>query len=286
MRNLLGLTVRGSLICLLVLSAAPAVHADSSQEFGKFYLNFQGFVPLDLSTVLSVDAPGLPGNNPEFDLEDLLDLESNSDEYRLRGGYRFNRRNEVTFSLWSNERQREAVLNRTITVGDIVFNVGLDVESKFKTEDAEISYAYYFYQAPKGEMAFSVGVHAIRASFDIKGSAGTNLPGGDPVDFGGEVFEEVSLPLPVLGINGRAWFTKKLIFSGYLRALKADVAGYEGYFTDLEASLEHRTFKHLGFGVAYYSSSIDVEKDVLNDAAIANLRVDRQGLLAMIRVSI
>ncbi len=281
----LALAVRLGLACLLTLSLAPAAQADSSQEFGKFYLNLQGFLPLDLSTVLSVDAVGLPGR-PEIDLEEILDLENTLDQYRLRGGYRFNRRNEVTFSLWSASRDRTTTLGKTIEVGDIVFDVGLNVRTEFKTIDAEIAYAYYFYQSKRGELAFNLGVHGIGASFKISGQVDTSLPNGKPVDFAGETFEEAELPLPVVGFNGRAWLTRKLIFSGYLRALKAEIAGYEGYFTDVELSLEHRTFKHLGFGAAFYASVIDVDKNILNDAAIAQLRMERDGVLVMIRVSI
>ena len=50
-----------------------------------------------------------------------------------------------------------------------------------------------------------------------------------------------------------------------------------------ELTLEHWTFKHVGFGLGYYFNRLDVTKDSARDFAITGVNLEQSGVQAFVR---
>jgi len=51
-------------------------------------------------------------------------------------------------------------------------------------------------------------------------------------------------------------------------------------------TLEHWTFKHVGFGVGYYFNDLDVTREDARSLAIAGIRFKKTGIQAYVRLNV
>ncbi len=281
-RLLTGLPSGIVVLGLLILVASPALQAQD-RDLRGFWGYFEGFLPLDLETALTVSA-GDAQIGTSIDAESEFGLDGALDRARFRGGFRFGRRQEIEFSYLRVVRNNEKVLTRNLQIGRFEFVAGFELRSELKTEDVELGYNYYFLQRERGELGFSVGLHVIFTELNVDGTAfiapGAGIP---PVELAAAEGESVGIPLPYLGLHGKAKIGRKFVLSGLVKVLDVSIGDYSGNWTGIEAMIEHRTFEHVGFGLAFYLSDLDVGADVAGGALLVDLSLEQTGFAVFVR---
>ena len=275
-----------SLVSLLVLVPVPASAAESG-----FYVVGQLFSPLDLESTLDISSEAIDFGHVSMEAD--LGLDAEPSQERFRGGYRFGRRSAIELSYLSIARSGQSVITRTVVVpGNIPglpesVEVDLDLVTRFDTTDVELSYKFFFLQREAGELGFSVGVHAINSDFSIGGDATASLPGQPPVTFSGFEADSVDLPLPVVGLHGRARLTKRVYLNGLVKFFDAEVDDYSGTYSEVEASLEIRLTRNLAVGVGLFDNSFEAQQKNADrmspDLRIFGVDLNRQGTFFFLR---
>jgi len=269
----------------LVVSASAASGQDKPEFYRGFYGEIGGFSPLDTRMTLGIQIPGL--GEEEIDLEDL-GLEQEVDRFRLRGGYRFNRRHEIDFSYLSVRRSNTRSIEETFDFLGREFTAGLTLDTTIRTKDIELGYKYFIIVRPKMEFGFSTGFHFVPVDFSVDARAFLT---GDFTDIElDESFvqsESLTVSLPYLGLFFDIKFFDKLYFGALWKILEVEIGDYGGNWSTYEVTLEHWTFKHVGFGVGYYFNKLEVTKEnLVRDLGIAGIQSKKTGVYAYVRANI
>ena len=283
-----------SLIVVLVIGltinpGASAASGDGKPELYRgFYVELGGFAPLDVKTTLGVSIP-------EFELDEEIDLDTQIDldrilvsnvevdRSRFRGGYRFSRRHEFEFSYLSVTRENEVMFAESFQYLNQDFTAGIDVRTILKTEDLEIGYKYFIVVAPRGEFGFSLGIHVVQTEFSIDAEAFVTPEFPDLIDLSLSESDSLDVPLPYLGLFFDVKIGERFYFGALGKILDIEIDDYAGNWYTFEVSLEHWTFKHVGFGVGYYFNRLDVTRDRVEVFAIDALELEQSGIQAYVR---
>jgi hypothetical protein len=256
-----GMSVWRKTLLLPVLSLALADVAnsdvsgelDAQAELSPFYVRVGSYF-LDSETTARVDRLG--GNfGTRLDFEDDLNVDRHKDTLLAAARWRFADRHFLEIEYFNLKRSGYKRIDREISFGDSVFNVGADLNSSFSTEVTRLSYAYRIVRGQEWGLALSAGVHVtrLRASLDALVFDDANLP----------VLEteiaSVTAPLPVFGVGvarrlGEKW---AVVARGQWFFLEVD--DVKGSISHGAMYVEHSTFKHVGFGVGYDWFAIDVD---------------------------
>jgi len=170
---------------------------------------------------------------------------------RIDAYYRFAPKHRVDFSWYKIDRTGTIFTQRPIDFGDVNFPQGSAVESKLNTETTKITYTYSFYRTPEIETSLSAGLHVTKMDASLT-AAGLGIAENT----------SVTAPLPVVGFRLDYALTPKWWARAKYELFFLDsVQAYTGALSDFTASIEHRTFAHLGFGIGVNRSSLDVEVD-------------------------
>jgi len=237
------------LIALVLLAPGFALAQAPETELvnDKFYFRVGGQAFTRFRTRVRIDSETL-GQGTEITLEDATDMEEKVAVARLDGVYRFTDKHSMGFSYYDIDRTGTAILDEEITWDGEVFPVDLSVESLFRQEVFELSYAYTFLLRPKGVMAATVGLHTMRFT------TGLRELGGDR-----ERNNSTDAPLPSIGIRGQYRFGEKWRFVGKINWLDVTVGNYSGTFADTLLTVEHDTWDNVGLGFGINSFGLDVE---------------------------
>jgi hypothetical protein len=102
-------------------------------------------------------------------------------------------------------------------------------------------------------------------TFDISLSIGlfmTNIElEVEMVATGIEEFEELLIPLPVIGLRTNFALTPKFILKESLDLFYLKYESFKGHLLDINLALEYRIWKHVGLGLGYEASRIEIEAE-------------------------
>ena len=235
---------------LLVVALPPALAADAPEDdrysvsLGAYFVNrTNGTIRLDRTV------GGIVTIGTSIDWERDLGGETSMTVPRIDGYYRFARKHRVDFSWYKIERGGRIVSQRELDFGDATYPAGSTLDSELNTETLKATYTYSFYRAPEIETAVSVGLHVTAMDAFVSSSGGGLAEGNS-----------VTAPLPVFGFRLDYAITPKWWMRSKYELFFLDSAeDYQGALSDFTLAIEHRTFKHVGFGFGLNRSSLDVE---------------------------
>jgi len=228
----------------------------------KFYFRVGGQAFTRLRTTVRIDSERV-GNGTEFTLEDATNLEEKIAIARLDGIYRFTDKHSMGFSYYDIDRTGSAILDEEITWDGEVFPIDITVESLFRQQVLEISYAYSFLLRPKGVMAVTAGLHT------MKFHTGLREVGGDK-----ERTNSTEAPLPSIGIRGQYRFGEKWRFVGKINWLDVSVGDYRGKLADTLLTVEHDTWDRVGLGFGINSFGLKLESGDANLKGFFDIKFD------------
>ena len=159
-------------LTLTLLFTPPSLAAsDEPIKFGeeRFKLSAGGFFP-GFSSEMTIDVMA-DGENKTIDVEEDLGLKSSTNTFRVDGYWRVGPRHRITVGYYALNRSGTRVLETDIEWEDVVYPVGVNIDSQVDFDVIPISYAYSFLKRENWEIAASIGVHWMKIDTSIEGQA-------------------------------------------------------------------------------------------------------------------
>jgi hypothetical protein len=238
-------------ISVLLLAGANAVAGDFDWGQGdnrRFRLSLGGYLPTTSTTIRVDDPDGV--NGTKLDAEDDLGLRERETLPWLDMRVRLSRRNLIDFTYYDLSRSGTQTLQGEIVFEGETYPVSTEVDSFFDTKIARIAYGYSFLKDNKRELGLLAGLHVTQIKVGINETTG-----------GQSSRAEGTAPLPTLGIQGSVELPKRWRFRGWGQLFALDFEDFKGSLVNVTATVEHDTFKHVGFGFGWSYFGFDLEAD-------------------------
>ena len=246
----------------VTLSQAEEVVPDN------FTLRLGGYFLADQDTNIGVTKNG---GGVNIHLQDLFQMESTTQVFRLDGYYRFTPKHAVEFSWYSINSSSQTEQNIDFEWGDKNISATGALSTFFDTDIYKVNYLYSFYHSEEVELALSAGLHITTINVGFSGSYTSD----DIFDSSGED-AEVTAPLPVVGFRLNYNITPELSAKFAVDYFFLTVDGYAGALSDSLITIDYRIMRNFGIGVGFNSTRMRLEAD-LDDGVFLNVNHDIAG---------
>jgi hypothetical protein len=250
-RRLAGLV---PLFGLLALGAPPAAHAQSSlgNLYPKWQIDLSGAVVIMGSTI-RVD--GSNGEGTDVD-SDVLGLGNDRFEPRASVRWRPGHKHELELGYQIARRGAEKTLDREVVFNDSIYDVGANIKTKFRTDQAFLNYRFAISAKERSQLGLGVGIGLLPFKFEIDALASVN---SNEVTSSGE--KTFLGPTASIGGYGRWLLGERWYLETDLRAIKIKIDRLHA--SVVEANLAGRYFlsekfaAELGYGISSIRLSVD-----------------------------
>lgn len=255
----------------------------SDQPWEKFSVNLGLYLAAFNSDVtLSGSGAGVYLN-----LEDVLGLDTTTNQFRVTGHYRAWRRHHFHFSYYDLSRDADKYLEASIPDpddpdGPPLAEGGAEVNSFLDLRIYKIGYTFSFWNDDRVDLGVGLGFHVMDIGAGIRAFA-EGSAGGEEGSVEPEVFEEATtLPLPVLMLQGSVAITKRVFLKGSFDVFYISLSGFEGLLLDTNLAVEGHICRFFGMGLGYNVMKIEIEgsgeDDFLGGGWNGKLNLDYSGL--------
>ena len=250
----------GCFLSVLIITSSSIVNAGEwTVEVGAFGAETDSWISTD----------GLLGDEIKLDFEDSLNLEEQQLLPYLRVDYKFKERHHAYVNWIRLHRNAET----KSTLGFIVPNnpdsgvlVGAKIGTRLDVDILQVGYAYSFYQSERAELGLSAGLHVMFVELGFSGEiAGCINESGEitcnAASTDGEIVNnDVSLPLPDLGLWGSYQLSDDFFILAHPQLFYIDIDQFEGYLADFNAKLRYsiNSSWHVDLGYNYYVIEAEV----------------------------
>ncbi len=231
-------------LAAMLLLNMPTAFAQED-DFDHFSISVGVFVTDRASKTRLNGEAGDDGTN--IDLEGDLGLDQTDTVFRIDGSYRFNERHRIDISIFDLSRSKTKIIDEEIEWGDTVYPIDVTLKSQFDLAIYKLAYTWSFMRRDKGYLGLTAGLYI--ASFGAK---------LDAVDIGSVESDNLTAPLPVVGLRGQYDISEKFTFraSGEIFAMKYEE--YDGTLVDLYAGIDYQLSEHTAIGLGLNSVTLDI----------------------------
>lgn len=153
----------------------------------------------------------------------------------------------------------EFTFNDKVFAGEAGINSRLD--SEFDVDIYSLSVAYRLLDSQKAAIDLGLGVHAMDISLTLTGQADVYINDTVLADEATTENESLLAPLPNIMLYGTYAFNNQWAVNGRVGWLSMNYDEYSGDLLRANTSLEYRPIKHLGLGIGYNFSELNVTRD-------------------------
>jgi hypothetical protein len=242
-----GKTILGSsLLCVLLSFNLSAQDADKMVENDslkfqreRFSAGLGGFITL-VNSDLAIKGQER-GFGISLDLEEALGLSISSFALRAESAYNFGsrRRSHLRFGYFYLLRNAVKNLEREIEIGDMVYPVGTEVNSKMNLHIIRFLYEYSVFRDRRINLGLSGGLYFLPFSYSIGAY--------DIIDED----DSFVLPLPVVGFRMTVYVSPRFLIKQSWELLYAAVQNFSGDINDINMWFEYHPTAHLGIGLGF-----------------------------------
>ncbi len=142
-------------------------------------------------------------------------------------------------------------INQDILIRDQTVKAGAATQTSLSFNIYRLLYNYSFYRNEKVELAVSPGLYMMKTNFNFAAQGNITTSGGAGVVNSTVVNEQLTLPLPSIGLVANYNITPKLQFQSRYDFFYLSVGDYTGSMFEFYAGLEYRFFQHFAMGAAF-----------------------------------
>lgn len=238
-------------------------------SWDRFSVSFGGFLA-SYSSGITIGSKQL-GLGVQIDIEDALGIESSTLAFRGRANYKFGktRRHSTSFGYFGIIRNAKKVLDEELVIGNIIYPIGTELNSKYDLTILRAKYDYSFFQDNRISLGASFGLFIMPVNLTVTAISQE------------EHKTQFTAPLPLLGIRTDFKITEKLYLNQSVEILYLSFSDFKGGILDLNVALEHKTFEHIAFGLGVNSNRVNMEFKNLDSSVgfFGDIRMDYTGLL-------
>ena len=255
------------LIALTVLSVcAPwSAQAEESSEPklpDRFMIRGGWGYVFNADTNFAVNGAGGIGTTVNFSRD--LGGQREDNFWRIDSLYRFNDRHSIGFAYYDVKRTGNRQVNADITINDITYAAGGQVQSSLDMQMYRFLYNYSFHHDEKVELGASVGFYFanINASFssNLTCTGGTICGTGTALTPNGSS-STLLAPLPTIGLLVNYNFLPRLQGQARFDWFYVETGTYKGAMNELYLGLEYRLLTHLAVGTAFNRLQVNLKYD-------------------------
>ena len=194
-------------LSLIIFFIGTTLYAEVNDKF-KISLGIMFMTSFETEMQLVPDSIPI---GVRINTEDQLDMESETNVFRLDGYYRFTDTHSIDFSYFSVKSEGHKTINRAIEWNNETIDTGASVNSYYNMDVYKVNYGYSFYHNKKVELALTAGLHI--TTVDLGLSAKGTING--VVNQVSDSRASGTLPLPVVGFKGEYTIIDKRLFVNY-----------------------------------------------------------------------
>ena len=237
----LGAALLGGLILLPTMSSAQ--EAQSMRERGSILL---GAFVTDRATSARLDSSS--GTGSDIDLESDLGLEDSTSVARLGGYFWFKPRHRFDFSIFDLSRDASRQIQETIDFGDQIFQINTVVNTSNDVTIYKADYTFAPLNRPRGFLGVIGGLYVSANKLTLSSpSVGTAES------------EDLTAPLPVLGVRGEYKITERIALRGAVQWFGIDTGDVGGRLVDTYIGADYTFSQHIAVGLALNDVSLNVD---------------------------
>lgn len=193
----------------------------------------------------------------EIDLEDDLGFDDDESIWAANFRWRITDKFNLSLSYLQLHQSSKHVLTETINWGNLQFEPGTRVDSKFDLGMTRAFLGYSLIKTDQAELGIGAGLHFLDFDARLGGQAAVN---GITIPYASQSADFLA-PLPNLGVYGGYAFSPKWYVGAYADWLSLDIDDYSGSLTGLGANIQYQAFKHAGIGIGYQYFNVNVKVD-------------------------
>ncbi len=255
------------LLSTIILFSTTLLQAEETLP-DNMQVRLGGYLLADQATNIGVSRNG---GGVNIHLQDLFEMESTTQVFRLDGYYRFTPKHAIEISWYSISNSSQTEENIDFEWGDQNISATGALSTFFDTDIYKVNYLYSFYHTEEVELALGAGLHITTIDTGFSGSYTTD----GASDNSGED-AQVTAPLPVVGFRlvYNIWPELSVKFAADYFFLTFD--GYTGALSDTLITVDYRIMRNLGIGVGFNSTRMRLEAE-LDDDVLLNVNHDVAG---------
>ena len=227
------------------LSVSTTLLAQEPEQRERAAISFGAFISRP-ATEARVDNDS--GQGTDLNLEDDLGLQSSMTIARLDGHWWLSRRNRLDFSVFNFSRDGTRTIDETIDFGDRTFAINTVVNS---TQDLDIVKAAYTF-APvikdRGFVGVTAGLYVAQTELSLSQAT-----------LGTAQTEDLTAPLPVIGVRGQYAITDRIKLRGSLEVFGIETGDVSGHLNDFNIAADYGFGKRFAVGLAYNDVGMDID---------------------------
>lgn len=190
------------------------------------------------------------GTGTDIDFEDDLGLDSSTTIARLDSHWWLSRRNRLDFSVFSFHRSGERLIDETIHFGDEVFLINTIVSSSADLNIVKAAYTFAPVIKDRGFLGITAGLYVAQSQLTL-GEA----------TLGSVESEELTAPLPVVGVRGAYQATDRITLRGSVELFGIDTGDVSGRLDDFYIAADYGLGDRFAVGLAYNNVTASINAD-------------------------
>jgi hypothetical protein len=244
-------TVRHTSFAALILSGAALLPTTSVAQEPQYMRErasvLLGMFITDRATSARLDDSSGSGGS-DIDLENDLGLEDSTSVFRFGGYFWFKPRHRFDFSIFDLSRDATRQIQETIDFGDQTFQINTTVTTANDVTIYKADYTFAALNRPRGFLGIIGGLYVSANKLSISNPT-----------LGVAESEDLTAPLPVVGVRGEYAITERIALRGAVQWFGIDTGDVEGRLVDSYIGADYTFGKRFAVGLALNDVSLNVD---------------------------
>ncbi len=167
---------------------------------------------------------------------------------RLDGHWWLSRRNRLDFSVFNFSRDGTRTIDETIDFGDRTFAINTVVNSMQDLDIVKAAYTFAPVIKDRGFVGLTAGLYVAQTELSLSQAT-----------LGTAEKEDLTAPLPVIGVRGQYAITDRIKLRGSLEVFGIETGDVSGHLYDFNIAADYGFGKRFAVGLAYNDVGMDID---------------------------